>query len=820
VREYFWGLALSSSEHKKNKHRVEFVIDGKAQSIEVGADVFLVGRDKIADVQIPESSVSRRHFQVRLFADVVQLVDLGSQNGTYLNSKRIETNSTVTYRPGDLIEVGDPVVQIRIYPREEGMAVSAPTVAVSAPPLPPLKLEATPGTSLSRSFSKSQLIDLEAFKSHQREERVEQIATERSKNEYRDWADRTSRAKEECQEIESRVQELKKTLDHESKKVENERVSLQLVQEQIGKEIDALRMEKDGVEAAVDESRAQLRSLQDQLEQIEDKTRASGAQLHASEHEVQALKVQEQSLEQRVTDLQSTLSQLQGELNHRKIVEENNLKELEAVKRKHHAELESVEAEFKLRTVQAKIHCEETELRKAVLEKDVEILNARKEKIQEEWANAISEGEAKKTQIEEHARDLFAQIEANEEKLAQLKADILDSERSLLERRAQLEKLSRAIDEQDRVFHEKQKEVLVIQEANERLKDEAQSQASLILNQAEDRVRQRELEFEQELSMHKTKIEQDFHRSQAEARTAFELERKQHAERLEQERHEHVKRVDFEIAELKLKAEREIDELRAEARGLEKSRRDFQVREIVRQVLSIQSQPSGEPLEDRLTPVILDVLNDRATVAINADAARRSRDFWKKQGFRLGAVASVALVWALFPQWPSLVRSVVDRKVASSKEDGGVFLDQIKQKGVKYEPTQDQTYKESFSENVLLTEGYVEMKLDEKVSQAWVLELNGFFVKKLELDDRVIVDFASAETLLVTDLLSIREGILPQFVDQGKSRMQEVERSGVERLTGLLKGAENYKAYRVFEKAFYEKFISQRQKTEATGPSQ
>jgi hypothetical protein len=40
--------------------------------------------------------------------------------------------------------------------------------------------------------------------------------------------------------------------------------------------------------------------------------------------------------------------------------------------------------------------------------------------------------------------------------------------------------------------------------------------------------------------------------------------------------------------------------------------------------------------------------------------------------------------------------------------------------------------------------------------------------------------------------------------------MQEVERSGIERLTGLLKGADNYRAYRVFEKAFYEKFISSR----------
>jgi hypothetical protein len=569
-------------------------------------------------------------------------------------------------------------------------------------------------------------------------------------------------------------------------------------------------MERDGVEAAVDESRANLKSLQEQLEQIEEKSRASESQLHTSEHEVKALKIQEQSLEERIIELQATLDQVQDDLDKRKTLDESNRKEIEALTRKHHAELETIEAEFKLRTVHAKIHCEEIELRKAVLEKDVEILKARKEKIQEEWAIAISEGETKKTQIEEHARELFAQIEANEEKLAHLKADILDSERTLAERKQQLEKLGRAIDEQDQIFQEKQAAVQSMHEANEKLRKDAELRASLILSHAEDKVKQREQEFERELNTHKAKIEDDFHRSQTAAREGFEKERKEHLAKLEQERQERVKRMDLESAELKLKAEREIEDMRSDARALEKSRRDYQANEIVRQVVNLQSQASAEPLEDRLKPIVIDVLNDRATVSVNADASKRSRDFWKKQGLRVGAVAAVILLWALFPQWPAMVRGVVDRGVASTKEDGGVFLDQIKQKGIKYEPAQDRTYKDTFTENILLTEAYIEMKLDEKLSQAWVLELNAFFVKKLELDDRVIVDFASAETLLINDLVSIRQGILPQFADQGKSRMQEVERSGIERLTGLLKGADNYRAYRVFEKAFYEKFISSR----------
>src|SRR5262245_26578389 len=49
----------------------------------------IVGRGEDADLQIMDSSVSRRHARIEMTADGPVLTDLGSQNGSYVNANRI-----------------------------------------------------------------------------------------------------------------------------------------------------------------------------------------------------------------------------------------------------------------------------------------------------------------------------------------------------------------------------------------------------------------------------------------------------------------------------------------------------------------------------------------------------------------------------------------------------------------------------------------------------------------------------------------------------------------------------------------------------------
>src|SRR5437660_1313425 len=91
--------------------------NGKTYECEVrpGAAV-VVGRD--ADLTIPEASVSRRHFRLQLTgAGDVEVVDLGSQNGTQLNGQRVER---APLRSGDTLTAGKLELEVELPAARRG----------------------------------------------------------------------------------------------------------------------------------------------------------------------------------------------------------------------------------------------------------------------------------------------------------------------------------------------------------------------------------------------------------------------------------------------------------------------------------------------------------------------------------------------------------------------------------------------------------------------------------------------------------------------------------------------------------------------------
>jgi predicted component of type VI protein secretion system len=77
---------------------------GKHRRLNLQAPEAVVGRSRGNAVRIPSAEVSRRHCRLVLEDGLVNLEDLGSVNGTYLNGRRI--NKVEVVRPGDSLEVG------------------------------------------------------------------------------------------------------------------------------------------------------------------------------------------------------------------------------------------------------------------------------------------------------------------------------------------------------------------------------------------------------------------------------------------------------------------------------------------------------------------------------------------------------------------------------------------------------------------------------------------------------------------------------------------------------------------------------------------
>ena len=77
----------------------------------ITADEMVIGRDPAADISIPDGSISRKHARIKQAGGAVTLEDLGSSNGTSVNSKKLEPGNVVTLSKEDMIKLGNSIVK-------------------------------------------------------------------------------------------------------------------------------------------------------------------------------------------------------------------------------------------------------------------------------------------------------------------------------------------------------------------------------------------------------------------------------------------------------------------------------------------------------------------------------------------------------------------------------------------------------------------------------------------------------------------------------------------------------------------------------------
>src|SRR3954449_12738038 len=69
----------------------------------------LVGRAPTCDVPVFDPTISRRHAEVSLVPGGVEIVDLGSSNGTFVNGDRV---TKATAKGGDVVTFGKVVFKL------------------------------------------------------------------------------------------------------------------------------------------------------------------------------------------------------------------------------------------------------------------------------------------------------------------------------------------------------------------------------------------------------------------------------------------------------------------------------------------------------------------------------------------------------------------------------------------------------------------------------------------------------------------------------------------------------------------------------------
>ena len=125
-----------------------------------------IGREN-ADVVLPEDAVSRRHAAVRATPSGLEVEDLGSSNGTYLNGRRIDGSEAL--KDGDEIRIGGSTISVEAQePTAAPAAAAAPaaTLVVKSGPREGERLSVNGRMTLGRENADIVFDDPELSRNH------------------------------------------------------------------------------------------------------------------------------------------------------------------------------------------------------------------------------------------------------------------------------------------------------------------------------------------------------------------------------------------------------------------------------------------------------------------------------------------------------------------------------------------------------------------------------------------------------------------------------------------------------------------------------
>ena len=91
---------------------IRYRIRAQGRAALLGEDEVVIGRSPYCSLVLEQDTLSRLHATLQMVGEDVELSDLGSSNGTFLNGERV--GAPVKVRPGDEIRLGTVRISIEV----------------------------------------------------------------------------------------------------------------------------------------------------------------------------------------------------------------------------------------------------------------------------------------------------------------------------------------------------------------------------------------------------------------------------------------------------------------------------------------------------------------------------------------------------------------------------------------------------------------------------------------------------------------------------------------------------------------------------------
>jgi pSer/pThr/pTyr-binding forkhead associated (FHA) protein len=784
-------------------------------------NTLIIGRSTEAHIGIPDPGVSRQHFELSLKHGRLWITDLGSANGTTVNGTKIQPKTKVSYNEGELIQVGSSRV---------GMAVTLIEKAFD--------LRSVENSNLDDN-EKENLIAL-VQSAHAEAERIAKIVKEQTEQAINSAE---SKASHLISQANFRSDEIISAANTEAGRIKED--SQRKYAEAI------LRAEKDAQEAAGDVFRRAEKEVHDA--ELKAKEILSEAERHRQEA---VSKVQDecqtlfQQGRQNIQELRIAWEEERQKLN---LESKNKILETESQARTRAEEILSAADKQKLIVLNQA--SEQFELAKAeALEKAAQYfsqaeveLKAAQKRAQELVMEATQEGQRIIEKFNQEGLDKKQMIIANAESQAQL--HLAESDATIAQSKAAADQkfsaLKRIADSQQAQID---KDAISLKELTENLqKTDLQLQnVTRILSEKNNELQELQNTINT-FAADKIFVLSELTRGKEELATLTETRKKAvlDADQVKQDADRYKSQVELECQELRDQARKEVEgykareaeavdklkleeiqklkEYRTEAdKSLNRHRSDL-INELLRlteaHILTMvkPSLPASfewQPVTTRLKSEVRDALEEMVYKSTNHDEGTNVEEVVNKKAsqflrrLKIIGWSAAAIVIILVSFRPA--RTLVSRYFLENDAATTYSKQMRAERDRRFIPEKKLEWRDSYTEALLYSEGFVELKLDSKYQDQWIRDLHEYLYGKLRVDEDSIVRLVSLEAAMVTKLKEQADTIHPDYVNEQISKMKEMESDTVKQMRQIIGSNEKYEKFRKFSQDYYYHQMDQR----------
>ncbi len=733
----------------------------------------IIGRSTEAHIGIPDPGVSRTHVEISIKQGKVWLHDLGSANGTFINGKKMLAKSKVPYAEGEIIQVGSQRIKVTVNVLEKAFDLKAVTSSDLNPD------------------QKESLLTL-VNSAHAEADRISHLVKGETDQSLRATEVKInsliSQANFQAEQIISAANNLASTIQEDAKRKQMETVLL---------------AEKEAMAATSDVfRRAEL-----VVKEAEEKAHLIIQQGEQSSQEKYTITEQEATL--LLQQARQGIQQLRKDWE----------KEMETLTEDARTRARQIEENAKVRAEEIVLSADRQKI--IVLNQSNELFDIAKKEAQERSAQYYTQAEielkAAQQKSQEILTEAYSQAQSiqlkSESEIAVLKETLLqmDKERhqfesSLLETKRELEETTEVVNNFKAAVTDlevkKESLTLELSQFKHQLSETLEQRKTAVIEG--DRVKQDAQRF-------KEQIEKEAQEFKDAARREIEVFKTRENEALDKLKLDELKK----LKEIRAEGDKSLNRHRAELVGEFLRLTESHLITLLKSELP--SSYDWTSVNKRLQTEVKASLDEAIYKFTNVDTHKQSHEVIEQKSlvfmkrFKVLSFSSAIAIVIMFVIPTSrkfIIESVQRNNIDSAAQN---FSKEMQtERARRFEPPKTDEWRDNYTDSLLYTRGYADLKLEQKFQDKWIRDLHDYLYTKLRVDEDSIVRLVSLEAAMVTKLKEEADSIHPDYIEQQVKKMRDMEKESVTQMQQIIGSSSKFESFRKFSEGYYYEEVLKR----------